>query len=437
MRMRLRKPLLAQVLLLVSFLGALGFLGYLPILHTVEAGIACVVVLYAWLAFSINVDSRWVIYVFLPAFGLMFFILFYAFIYSIRVDTPLLPSVFAQRYYVFFLFAPVTYMLLRCGWNLMDFQRVFVLAVLFALMSRVIADLTLSPTLLSSARQFLVFKQDTAYEQSYWLRRADASAVFSILYFGRALLKANNLVSFGFSLVVTLLATTLLIVNAPRSLVASTVIVIALYGVFLSRRGRAGLLVVLLPLCILIIALLVPQLRNTVAKVLGDDLSYEVRVESARIAWEYFLRYPLFGFGQESNASVSYQHLFGEHFYPSDVGLLGVAFQWGLLGLLLYVSFSVWLVVNLLKLLWVYTDNAGKLYAGEGLFLWALFMLCLIFTISSPLQARFIKPEGLAIAAFALGLLWWHRRGVGGGHRNNVQRLPEPATNIQVERHLY
>src|SRR5215211_776331 len=168
MRMRLRKPLLAQILLLVSFLGAMGFLGYLPIgtveAGTVEAGIVCIVVLYAWLAFSINVDSRWVIYVFLPAYGLILFILFYAFIYSIRVDAPLLPSVLAQRYYVFFLLAPVTYMLLRCGWNLIDFQRIFVLAVLLALMSRVIADFALSPTL-SSARQFLVFRQDTSYEQ--------------------------------------------------------------------------------------------------------------------------------------------------------------------------------------------------------------------------------------------------------------------------------
>ena len=421
MRVRLRKPLLAHVLLQVSFLGALGFLGYLPSLHTVEAGIVCTVVLYAWLAVSIKVDSRWVLYIFLPAFGLMFFILFYAFIYSIRVDAPLLPSVLAQREYFFFLLAPVTYMLLRCGWSLRDFQRIFVLAVLFALMSRVVADLTLSPTSLSSARQFLVFKQDTAYEQSYWLRRADASAVFSVLYFGRALFRSKTLVSFGLLLAVTVLSTTLLIVNAPRSLVASTVVVIALYGVFLSRRGRAGLLVVLLPLCILIIALLVPQLRNTVAKVLGDDLSYEVRVESARIAWEYFLKYPLFGFGQESAVSISYRDLFGEHFYPSDVGLLGVAFQWGLLGLLLYVSFSVWLVVNLLKLLWIYTDNARKAYSREELFLWALFMLCLIFTISSPLQARFIKPEGVAIAAFSLGLLWSHKRGVGGGHRKNVQ----------------
>ena len=428
-RMRLRKPLLAQVLLLVSFLGAMGFLGYLPIgtveAGTVEAGIVCIVVLYAWLAFSINVDSRWVIYVFLPAYGLIFFILFYAFIYSIRVDAPLLPSVLAQRYYVFFLLAPVTYILLRCGWTLIDFQRVFVLAMLFALMSRVIADLTLSPTFLSTARQFLVFKQDTAYEQSYWLRRVDASCIFSILYFGRALFRSTNLASFGLSLTVTLLATTLLIVNTPRSLIASTVIAIVLYSVFLSRRERAGLLVVLLPLYILITALLAPQLGNTFAKGFGEGLSYEVRVESAHIAWEYFLKYPLFGLGQESNASISYQQLFGEHFYPSDVGLLGVAFQWGLLGLLLYMSFSVWLVVNLLKLLWVYTGNAGKVYSGEGLFLWAVFMLCLIFTISSPLQARFIKPEGLAIAAFSLGLLWSHKRGVGGVYRNKVQRLPE------------
>ena len=107
--MVLKRPLLAQVLLLVSSMGSFGFLGFYPAFHIELIAESCIVLLYVWLALSIPVDSRWFLYIFLPAFGLAVFILLYAYVFTIRTGAPLLPSIAAQRYYVYVLIAPVVY----------------------------------------------------------------------------------------------------------------------------------------------------------------------------------------------------------------------------------------------------------------------------------------------------------------------------------------
>ena len=443
MRLRLRKPVLIHALLMVSFLGAFGFLDYYSALYVSEVAILCVVVLFALLVFSTRMDRTSVLLSLLFLFGTILFSLFYALVFTVRTDAPLLPSVLAQRYYAFLLIAPVTYMLYRSGWKLADFRRIFILAVVLATISRVVVDLVplasasaLSP-FVEPPREFLIFRQDTAYgEASFLLRRLDASTLFSALYFGRALLKPDNLTSFAFCLVMTALSTTLLFVNAPRTLVAAVLVALILYSVVLSRPGRTKLFVILLPLLIALISLNWAQLGGVLPQLFGGDLSYTTRVQSTEIAWQSVLQYPLIGFGQESAQSVSYQDLFGEKFFPSDVGLLGVAFQWGLVGLFLYVFFSIWLVANLLKLLWAYTGNTGRIKSREQLFLWALFVLCLTFAITSPVQARFVKTEGLTVAAFSVGLFASHRHGLGSDHRRDPRQRLEVATDAGVVRSI-
>jgi O-Antigen ligase len=394
---------MAQVLLLVSFMGSFGFFGFYPAFHIELITESCIVLLYLWLALSIPIDSRWFLYIFLPAFGLAVFILLYAYVFTIRTDAPLLPSIVAQRYYVYFLIAPVTYALRVHGWKLADFRRVFVLAMLMSVASRVVADFTLSPRSLLLSGDLFAFGLNQIYsDQAYLLRRLDLSVLFSALYFGRRALQVRSVYMIGTYVTITLLAVVLLIVDVPRVLWASAVFAAVLYGLFLARPRRARMFIVLLPLFALIIFLSVPQIGAAISGLFGEELSYTVRVGSSQTAWEVVSKHPLFGMGQDSAGSVTFQELFGETFFPSDVGLLGIAFQFGAAGLLLYLFFCGWLFVNLLRTLWSYGEGARS---AEWTFLWALFIMDLAIMIGSPIQARFIKPEGLAIAAFSLGLL--------------------------------
>ncbi|MGH3086091.1 MAG: hypothetical protein ACRDSJ_02085, partial [Rubrobacteraceae bacterium] len=153
--MRFQKPLSAQVLLLVSFLGAFGFLRYFPEFQILLISEVCVVALLFGLSLATRLDSKWVLYVFVPTVALGIFVVFYAYVFTLRAGSPLLPSVLAQRHYVFFLLGPVIYMLYLRGWTLTDFQRPFIAAAAMTVGAFILYDLVAAPrSILLSGRFF-------------------------------------------------------------------------------------------------------------------------------------------------------------------------------------------------------------------------------------------------------------------------------------------
>jgi len=414
--MRLRKPLLAQVLLFVSLLGALGAFDYEQLRQLSEFSRVCALALFLWLALSTRFDSRWALYVFLPAFGLALFVLLYAYVFTLRTGNPLLPSIPAQRSYVYFLLGPVVYMLYMRGWKLIDFQRVFFLTVLLTAMSLVTYDLVFAPRSLLLSGAFFKLSLGTVSDQTSTIRIVNTSAIFLILYFGRRFFQARDVLSLGFALTMIAISAVLLAISAPRGTLTSVGIALILYAVCLSRPERAKLAVIMLPLYVSFIVISLSPFGNAFIDWFRQDSTGRVRVRTAETAWQVLLEYPLFGFGTDSVQSESFQDLFPQsvgQFYPSDIGLLGVAFQFGLVGLALYLFLSGWLCVNLLKLLWYY---AGKMDPKQRAFLWALFVICLSFFLASPLQGKFVYSTGLPIGAFAWGLLMANAHGRARSH---------------------
>ena len=402
-----RRPLVPQALLLASLLGAFGFLSFYTGLHAKELGEFCALVLFSWLALATRADSRWAVYVLLPALLTGLFSLLYAFVFTLRTDADLFSSVWAQRYYAYVLLGPIVYMLHRRGWGLADFRRVFVTTMVLILAGRIVGDLTVSSTsLLLSGRLFVLQLGPYYDDQTYLFRRMDFSALFLALYFGRRLFSSGNPAAFVFRSSLAALATAVLLVSLPRTLATGAVVALVLYGLFLSRPARARVSALVLPLCLSTLALAVPLLGGLLLSLFRHDLSFLTRSQSSGIALESFADYPIFGFGQDSSRSLSYQDLFGESFYPSDTGLAGVAFQFGLVGVLLYLVFCAWLVPNMLGLSWA---GKGRVGQAEWTFLWVLLVACLTFVIISPIQARFIYSEGLPVAAFCWGLLMAHK----------------------------
>lgn len=414
--MKLRRPLLAHLLLFVGFLSAFGFLGYYPTLHIAEIGEVGIFALFLWVTLSTKMDSRWTANIFLPAIGLAFFVVLYAYVFTIRENTPLLPSILAQRYDIFFLLGPIVYALYIRGWVLKDFRQAFVSALLLTVVSAAAYDIFLSSSSILLPGNILNSRLEDNHDpaQVAIFRLLHSSALFLALYFGRGLSQTRGLLSFLFRLAITVLSAALFMFGLPRGLLASFLVALILYAIFLSRPGQPNLLAILFPLIALATGIVMPTLSSFVAQSFNQDLSYEVRRMEVETAWSYFLQHPLFGAGQDSLKSISFQDLYGIHFYQSDIGLLGVAFQFGLVGLVLYVVLVVWLCAALLKLLWAY---AGKLPLKESSFLWALFLVYLTFLVASPLQARFIYSEGVPIAAFSWGLLMAHRYGLSNGTR--------------------
>lgn len=399
---RLRSPLLAQVLLVVGLFGALGSLRFDEVPQPVrEVPQLCIVALFAWLMFSTRFDSRWATRVLLPTLGVLGFILFYAYIFTLRTDGSLLPSVVSQRNYVSFLLGPVVYMLYLRGWRLADFQKVFLTSVLLSAASLAAYDVLFASRSLLLSGSFFQLRLGAVSEQSSMYRLLNTSILFLVVYFGRRLLQTTDVPQLIFMLGTLSVSLGLLAISFPRGLLASVGGALILYAVFLARPGRAGLSFILLPIYGLIAGAMLPLFRDAFVARFGGESTYQTRVYASDVAWRSIREYPLFGVGSDSPQSLSFQDMYG-HFYPSDIGLLGVTFQFGLAGLVLYVLLAVWLCVGLLQLIWAYS---GKIEPKQATFLWALFIVCLSFLVASPTQARFIYSTGLPIGAFAWGIV--------------------------------
>lgn len=405
---RLRRPLPFQALLLMTFLGAFGFLRYYPALQLRTLSELCLVLLFSWLAVSTRIDSRWVKYVILPTLSLGLFVLLYAYIFTLRTGEPTLPSVLAQRHYIYFLLGPALYLLYLRGWKVSDFQQVFLVAAALTIAGFVAYDISSSSSILLSG-QFFDPRLEATYggDKAGDLRNLKTAALLLGLYFGGRLLQSGDALLLPFRLGGMTACAALVVYGLPRGLLASIIAAILLYGLFLSRPAFSKVMIVMLPLALAIPAILAPEIREYFVASYINDPSYEVRIDSAEIARNSFQEYPFFGFGQESYATTTFRDLFGEHFYPADIGIMGVIFQFGLVGLTLYALVTAWLCVSLIRTMWFY---AGRLSPPQKAFLWALLMTCLSFMFTSPLQARFIFGEGLFIGAFAWGLvmIYWH-----------------------------
>lgn len=66
------------------------------------------------------------------------------------------------------------------------------------------------------------------------------------------------------------------------------------------------------------------------------DISANARIIQTEIAWPYILTSPIIGTGAVSNEwNGGYQHMFG-YFHPSDLGIIGLAFVYGIIGVALF-----------------------------------------------------------------------------------------------------
>lgn len=424
--MRFKRPLTAQALLLVSFLGAFGFLRYFSGLQILLLSELCVVALVFGLSIATRIDSRWVLYVLLPTVALGCFVAFYAYIFTLRTGSPFIPSVLAQRRYVFLLLGPVIYMLYLRGWRLADFQRPFVAAAAMTVVAFVLYDLVAAPSSILLSGRFFDPRLEAIYGTDHAgdLRSIKTSSLFLFLYLLRRVFLSTNVFALQFRLGAAAVCFALFAFGMPRGLLASLAAAVILYAMFLYRPERVGLIAFATPLLAVVCAAFWTDVREAFVNTFLFDPSYQVRTDTTRVATEYFLEYPWFGFGQDSRQAISFLELFGENFYPSDIGILGVAFQFGIVGVALYLAAVAWLCVGLIRLLWAYAD---RLDLAQRAFLWALFLVCLTFFLATPLQARFIFGEGLFIGAFVWGLMMTHTHSLSTKPKLVPRQRPKPA----------
>lgn len=119
-----------------------------------------------------------------------------------------------------------------------------------------------------------------------------------------------------------------------------------------------------------------------------EDFSANARILQAETAWPYVLDNPIIGTGVISNQwNGGYESLFG-YFHPSDLGLLGLVFVYGLVGLVFYGVQHVLLLKSLARV----AGLVGRV--PHSPFLLATTAILVFFFVSSVSSGTFLLyPE--------------------------------------------
>lgn len=405
---------LISLMLCLSLVGAFGGAYYGNYLYLSEVLQFLTVVLFVFLLVHTTVFRRELPFVVLiPLFAIMILMPLYAYVFYMRTGAPILPSVLAQRPYVFFLIGPIVYMLHLGGWEHGRFREICITAMIITTFTYIVVYFMVDlETWKLSGSDFQ--KGMVTYDSMRGFRLKGPRLIFLslILFLGIGFFSSRKTRLWALRLSIISICIFLLAINFPRAILAAFCLSLLGYSLFLRNSKRLGAWFIISPPLIisaLLLAILVSSLFvSYVEQLFSDDWSYVVRIQSSNIAVGLVQKYPMLGFGAASHQSLSYQDLFGASFYPGDIGLLGVAFRFGALGVIVYLLWGVWLIRNLLQMTW---SGVGQIRTEDKDFLDMLLLICLIMLVVSPVQARFIHSEGIGLSAFAWGMaLSWKSR---------------------------
>lgn len=191
------------------------------------------------------------------------------------------------------------------------------------------------------------------------------------------------------------------------------IVVIAILG---NPRRRLASVLTALSLLISVVAVsylampekfssLVSRFIDAIAAALGayevSDISANVRILQAEIAWPYILSNPIMGTGVVSNQwQGGYQQIFG-YFHPSDMGPIGILFVYGIAGLLFF-SIQYIIVFKMIEKI-----NFSVIYAPDRVIILSLFGFLVTMLISALFDGSFllVPEQSVLLVAILLAAL--------------------------------
>lgn len=132
----------------------------------------------------------------------------------------------------------------------------------------------------------------------------------------------------------------------------------------------------------------------------------DVRYDSYKKALGIIEKYPLLGMGMASAATITDSKLIWKYFFADDIGIVGVAYRYGLVGASLYLAFAFKLISNQISLHWRYT----ALNLRNSSLQIALLCTMINAVLNMILNLDFINPDGVMFASLIISLNAIHKR---------------------------
>lgn len=350
-------------------------------------------------------DLKWSWWFFLTLVFVGYSVILPGFVFSSSFDAPALPSILASREFLGVFIGPALWFLYRCGTPVERIERVFLFILIALLLSYLFHyfRMDLAATLRSSDHTVAGLVSYDPW-RGYRLRPPNTALFLATIISPALIIQArsnNERLIWVFTFLICLFVWSLFLSRAA----AATILVSAiLYHLFFSSKQRLALLFVALPIILPAATLGFQSFLNHLESLGPFD---GVRYVSYNLAWSQFMEQPLLGYGQDSNVALTFQEVLWKYFFPMDIGIVGVAFKYGITGTLIYLFFSIYLIVRLATVNWLHK----KAYGHSNLLLVGLLILFTSFILNIVLSPNLLRITGSSLASIAIALtaIWKHK----------------------------
>ena len=404
------KNMVSVALFIIFFTGLQG--GYYFFANRLqEVGLLLSLLLFIYgaimTAFTVkSADLRWSWWIFATIFFIAYTFVLPAQRFSVNAGVAMLPSMLASREFLIALLCPALYFLYRLGFEVERIEKIFLLALVMLILNYMFNYYRIDLEAAYFSSDHAVAGMVT-YDPWRGYRLKTPNMAFFLL---SILAPMFIFLAPGVSNKIKWFAMTGLLVYIwsmvlQRSMGASLITAILAYHFFFAKKFRLGLFFLVLPIASIMIVSGIQTGIEELSKL--DPETDGVRYKSGMLAWNSFLKTPIFGFGQQSFYSITEQQLFWKKFYSSDLGLLGILFKYGSVGAIIYVAFSIFLVKRMIATNWAIKETYGKINP----IIFALLIIYLAFTINIMLVPAFVFIQGITAASFGIALtsIWRHK----------------------------
>lgn len=394
------KPIMCLFLFIAIYAGLHGGM-YFAKNRLQELGILISLLMFvlgAWLCLF-NIDQKiWKKWVYRPTMLALGIMVCWALVFSLRYHTNALFSFFASREYFFIFLAPAIYLLWRNGLDVILIRRIVWFSFFFLMVNYLFFYTTMDlEAAFFSPDPYL----NTLVTMDDWRGFRLKPPLFAIMV---AILMSLIMMFSRISVWHTIAAIATFSIGAYiwsivqfRSTLASMVLASLLYPFLLAHYNRLPLMMASIPVGIVAIYVIVELVMGGEGvSAAGDD----VRAKAFAAAFESIAKQPLWGAGQESAFTISYQQLMGKKFFPDDIGMVGITYQYGLIGVALYLYMHFLILYRTWKTNWEYRQIVGR---HEPL-VWGLFIWMCAQTFNLVLNPGLSSAKGITVAAIAFAL---------------------------------
>lgn len=390
--------------LFVIVFGSLNVDIYFKHVYLFELGIALNVGLLLMQLFWVKLSAgQMVIWVAFPAALLAFFIGLWGFMFQLNTGATYVFSSLALRGWAYYLLTSNIYIAHLGGvdWRKMAFSIVSAMFVATALIGIAYAVLPLNIYAVSAdpyvRRLVMVDELRGVRLRVPWFSLAFVFFFCAIESFRTKFRSLPMLAMFAVSVAVWT-------ISYSRVLVLSSIVAVLVYK-FVFRTKQfffvgLGFMGVVLSLAV---GFIINDPQSLTAY-LSRDNSFLSRSSTLAVALSEIPAHPIFGYGKDSYNTISFSYIFGPFFSPSDIGLLGTLFRFGVVGVIVYLALAVSVVTSLR---YVILNNRQM---SNDSFVIALSLTTLLMLVSSVSFIGFIDDDGVMIAACSLAFALIGRR---------------------------